>query len=483
MDALQKIDVLQERYVIQKQLGDRYGQKTYLARDRQTETFVVIKLILFTSELKWETVKLFEREANTLKSLHHSAIPRYLDYFDVETGSGKGFALVQSFIAADSLSQHVSKGHRFTETELKDIARDILKVFNYLHSQQPPIIHRDIKPSNLLLSDPPPSDKAESSNRLKTGQLFLVDFGSVQAMQSDGGTRTVVGTYGYMPPEQFGDRAVPASDLYGLGATLIYLASGQHPADLPQKNLRICFEDSVLLSADFVQWLRTMTAPALEKRFSSAQQALDALLHQPNNKASSSLRQKQTHPLPILTKPAGSKVILHKTSNHLEIVVPPKGFTPSLIPTIIFASIWNVFLLGWYSMAFRMGLFGLFPGLFAIGHLYAGIGMIISVLQALFGTTTLFINDQTITVEHQLLGFTRQKPKPADRKDIIRVEQSQATHTTKKGRHTSETVSPQLSIWAGTKQFNIGGNNVLSTIELEWLAGEVSAWLNLPASQ
>lgn len=82
-------------------------------------------------------------------------------------------------------------------------------------------------------------------------------------------------------------------------------------------------------------------------------------------------------------------------------------------------------------MAFGLGPFGLFPGLFAIGHLYAGIGMVISVLQSLFGTTTLFIDDRTIAVEHQLLGFTRQKPKPAHREDIIRVEQSQTTHTTR----------------------------------------------------
>ena len=55
--------------------------------------------------------------------------------------------------------------------------------------------------------------------------MYLVDFGAVQAAAVEQGTITVVGTYGYMPPEQFGGRAVAASDLYSLGATLIYLAS------------------------------------------------------------------------------------------------------------------------------------------------------------------------------------------------------------------------------------------------------------------
>jgi serine/threonine protein kinase len=48
-----------------------------------------------------------------------------------------------------------------------------------------------------------------------------------------GSTKTVAGTYGYMQPERFGDRAVPVSDPYALGTTLIYLVAGQHPADMP----------------------------------------------------------------------------------------------------------------------------------------------------------------------------------------------------------------------------------------------------------
>ena len=75
----------------------------------------------------------------------------------------------------------------------------------YLHSQTPPIIHRDLKPSNILLTD----RSAHSQ-----GQVYLVDFGSVQApFLQPTGTLTIVGAYGYMPPEQFGGRAEPASDL------------------------------------------------------------------------------------------------------------------------------------------------------------------------------------------------------------------------------------------------------------------------------
>jgi serine/threonine protein kinase len=100
-------------------------------------------------------------------------------------------------------------------------------------NQHPPtVIHRDIKPSNILLGD-------RSGNSL--GQVYLVDFGSVQTV-ADGGTITVVGIYGYMPPEQFGGKTIPASDLYSLGATLIDLLTRTHPADLPSRNGCIRFE-------------------------------------------------------------------------------------------------------------------------------------------------------------------------------------------------------------------------------------------------
>ncbi|MBD1874302.1 hypothetical protein H6F75_12480 [Nodosilinea sp. FACHB-131] len=83
------------------------------------------------------------------------------------------------------------------------IAKALLDILEYLYRLQPPVIHRDIKPSNVLL-------KNRSGN--SPGEVYLIDFGSVQTA-AHGGTVTVVGTYGYMPPEQFGGRSLPASDL------------------------------------------------------------------------------------------------------------------------------------------------------------------------------------------------------------------------------------------------------------------------------
>ncbi|MEL7352354.1 MAG: serine/threonine-protein kinase [Cyanobacteria bacterium P01_A01_bin.116] len=274
----------QPRYQLNAVLGKRPGRRTFLATDlanwpptqqqaqqkQAQQKQVVIKLVLLGPDCSWDMIRLFEREATTLKLLDHPAIPDYLDFFEIKTRQGAGFALVQTYLPAQSLQTLVASGRRFSEPQLKAIAQAMLEVLTYLHQQSPAVIHRDIKPSNLLLDE----SFFESEG---TPEVYLVDFGAVRTAKPDG-TLTVVGTYGYMPPEQFGGRAHPASDLYSLGATLIYLATGQHPADLMQDNLQIEFEPHVQLSHTFTQWLRHVTYADLLRRLPTAKQAKQVLL-------------------------------------------------------------------------------------------------------------------------------------------------------------------------------------------------------------
>lgn len=258
---------LPERYKITSLLGKQPGRRTFLAQDHQTDTPVVIKLVLFGPDFTWQELKLFEREAETLKSLDHPAIPKYLDSFEVNTHLGQGYALVQTYIEAPSLKEIVESGHRFKESQLQPIAQALLSILYHLHNCYPMVIHRDIKPSNILL---------KAKTKETPAKLYLIDFGSVQTAQTDG-TMTIVGTYGYMPPEQFGGRAKPASDLYSLGATLIYLATGKHPTELSQESLQIQFSEHVDFSASFTQWLTQLTHTSLTQRTATAKQALQQL--------------------------------------------------------------------------------------------------------------------------------------------------------------------------------------------------------------
>jgi serine/threonine protein kinase len=266
---LQTKQVLQGRYQLQQQLGNNAGRQTWLATDIKISPAepVTVKLLAFSPQMKWDDFKLFEREASVLKQLNHPRIPKYRDYFSLDKQTGAGlcwFGLVQDYMPGCSLQQLLDRGKRFTEIQVRSIATQVLEILTYLHKLNPSVLHQNIKPSNLILG--------------KDKQVYLVDFGAVQNTAAvEGVTFTVVGTSGYAPLEQFWGKAVPPSDLYALGATLIHLLTGISPADLPQHNLRFQFQDQVSINSSLVSWIEALTEPDLELRLRTASQALKDL--------------------------------------------------------------------------------------------------------------------------------------------------------------------------------------------------------------
>lgn len=367
--------LIKERYQIKKILGTQYIQQTLLALDRKTQKLVVIKLLALNRNKERETYSLFAKEAEILKELQHVAIPKYLDYFEIESRYGKSFALVQSYIDGLSLEEYVKRGRTFSEAELKQIAQAILKTLIYLHNRDLPIIHRDIKPSNILLTN-------RSGN--SAGQIYLVGLGSVQAAVNQLGLRTIIGTYGYMPPEQFGGFAVFASDLYGLGTTLIYSASGHSPADLPQKDLQVCFENVVNLSPGFTDWLRSITAPSLDRRLSSAEEAMERL----RNLAFAQYRNRK---LANSTKSSSKKISI-VNRNGLEITLRQRSLNFILILGILFTISCDVFIIAFWTAVIYRWIFrgwSVFMGnwyflLIALPHLYVGFWLTKKILLKLF---------------------------------------------------------------------------------------------------
>jgi serine/threonine protein kinase len=448
-------EIFSSRYEVQQQLGKKAGRRTLLARDLITQELAIVKLLTFGGDFEWDDLKLFEREAETLKSLSHPLIPRYLDYFDVNLPTIKGFALVQSYIPAQTLEQYLQTGRTFTEAEIKQIAKAILEILIYLHGLHPPVIHRDIE---------------RSGNSV--GQVYLVDFGSVQTvLATEGSTRTVVGTYGYMPLEQFGGRTVAASDIYSLGATLIYLATGIQPADLPQKDFRIQFEQAANLSPDFSNWLRRLIEPNLEKRVSSALEALQAL-DKPQILQLTDL---------TISKPVDSKIQLTRNQDLLEIIIRPSGWQASMLFFGAFAIAWNSFILFWTIGALLIPFPVNIPfALFSLPFWGAGGSMMYGVLFTLWGSTRLRLDEQQVALTYELFGFKFDRPKRSPRQNITKLVYS-PQYFTKDSDGDRIHVPAQLDIWAGVKKYQIGGNNspIKSEAEMEWLAQELSTWLGI----
>jgi serine/threonine protein kinase len=309
---------------------------------------------------------------------------------------------VQQLVEGKSLAQAIADGWHGSEEDIKQIAEQVLDVLIYLHELKPPVIHRDIKPQNVILQP----------NR----KIALVDFGAVQDTyrSTQVGGSTVVGTYGYMPPEQFRGKAVPATDLYALGATILFLLTGRSPVELPEIKLKLSFRDSVNISSHFADWLDKMIEPAIEDRFSSAKQSLNALQNPILPSLESRIRSLEiSHSLGLNSdhndtkyqypKPLGSRIEIKKSNNILKVDIPAAGLRGEGISLLLFAIFWNVFLIVWTSFALRVGAFALF----SIPFWVVGIGIAYAGLSIVFGKVYLVISDRTFSIDWDILGVKR----------------------------------------------------------------------------
>ncbi len=390
MTILQPQEIINQRYQLERQLGQNAGRETWLAKDLEKESeLVVVKLLAFGGNIQWEDLKLFEREANVLKQLDHPRIPKYRDYFSIDDRS-LWFGLVQEYIQGDSLREHLAKGHKFIESEVKQIAIAILEILIYLHELNPQVLHRDLKPSNLILT----GNEGDAPN------IYLVDFGAVQDKTSaEGKSFTVVGTYGYAPMEQYGGRAVAASDLYALGATIIYLLTGVSPAELPQDDdARIVFCDRTSANPKLVKWIQKLVEPIVKKRYTSARLALEYLT-MPQDVISTIRRDvlpKKQSGLPSshrqIYAPYGTNIQLKQSEGQLKITTSIK--------------FWSVLM--WTSVITLMGML-ILPSIFSdIFALTIWLGFIVFSLFQIFKFLSIIeleINDLGICLSRYLFGL------------------------------------------------------------------------------
>jgi serine/threonine protein kinase len=209
------------RYVVVRVLGEGAQASTFEAVDKLEGRLVAIKRFALRVAKQWKDVELAEREARVLASLSHPRLPAYVEHFE----EGGALYLVMERIEGVSLSDYVKKGGTWREDDVVGLLEQASVVLGYLHSRSPPIIHRDLKPGNVI--------------RKPDGSFAFVDFGAVRDRLRPEGGSTVVGTFGYMAPEQFQGRAVPASDVYAVGATALWMLTGYQPEDLPHKGLAI----------------------------------------------------------------------------------------------------------------------------------------------------------------------------------------------------------------------------------------------------
>jgi len=265
MDGTSRVgQLIADRYRIVGSLGEGGIGVTLRVEELATGRLLAAKELSLRGMRDWKVLELFQREASVLARLEHPRVPRYVDHFDVEVDGERRFYLIQEIAPGRPLSEWLAGGWRPDEAEVRRIADQLLVILGALHALEPPVVHRDIKPHNLVRDD--------------DGTIWLIDFGAVQdaLRQTATGGSTIAGTFGYMAPEQLRGQATPATDLFGVGATVLTLLTGKTIGDVPQKKMRPQL-DGVVRSPGLRAWLETMLEPDPADRFPSAAAARKAL--------------------------------------------------------------------------------------------------------------------------------------------------------------------------------------------------------------
>ncbi|MBM0741697.1 pentapeptide repeat-containing protein [Phormidium sp. CLA17] len=266
--------LLRDRYRIIQALGQGGFGATFLAANESLpgKPSCVIKQLRpnATAPHVMEMAReLFAREAATLGRIgNHPQIPSLLDYFEEDAI----FYLVQEYVSGLTLQQEIKGSGPRSENQVKMFLSEILPILEYVHGSK--VIHRDIKPANMI-------------RRNQDQKLVLIDFGAVknqntqQTSTSDQTALTsyAIGTPGFAPPEQMAMRPVPASDIYALGVTCIYLLTGKSPKDLDYdpSTGELLWQKYVSISEHFQAVLSKMLEISVKQRYRTAPEVFRAL--------------------------------------------------------------------------------------------------------------------------------------------------------------------------------------------------------------
>jgi predicted Ser/Thr protein kinase len=213
------VDALAGNYELLQEIGRGGMGIVYAGRDIRLDRLVAIKVLpdLASTDAVRER---FLREAKAAARLSH---PSIVPIYSADDRNGVTF-MVMAYVDGTTLTARLRDGRALAPQDAVPILRDVALALDCAHSRG--VIHRDVKPENILV------------DRL-TGRAMVTDFGIARladAMQAGALTRTgqVLGTVGYMSPEQVTDADIDGrSDLYSLGVVAFECLAGKLPFDGP----------------------------------------------------------------------------------------------------------------------------------------------------------------------------------------------------------------------------------------------------------
>jgi serine/threonine protein kinase len=209
------------RYSLIEPLGKGGVGQVWRARDELLRREVAVKEVVFpatVSELDRAAMQArVLREARAAAALPHSSV---VTVYDVIRDQTRGY-IVMELITASSITELVERRGPMAVDRVARIACQMVEVLEVAH--QHGIIHRDVKPGNVMV--------------LEDGSIKLADFGIAWIKDDPKITASglVLGSPSFMAPEQAqGMESTPATDMWGLGATIYYAVEGELPFDKGQ---------------------------------------------------------------------------------------------------------------------------------------------------------------------------------------------------------------------------------------------------------
>lgn len=285
--------IIEGKYEVLKLIGKGGMSKVYLAMDKNLNKQWAIKEIERKAYDKNNEVVVASAmaEANMMKKLDYPSLPRIVDIIEKENV----IYVVMDYIEGETLSSVLSKEGAQPQEVVIEWAKELCRVLDYLHTQNPPIIYRDMKPANIMLQP--------------NGNIKLIDFGIAREYKEQNLADTVsLGTKGYAAPEQFGGKGQTdaRTDVYCLGVTLYHLLTGQNPCEPPYEIYPIRYWNPQL-SSGLEAIIQKCTQLNPEDRYQSCAELLYALDHY--DEMDEGYRRKQKRKLNVFFATSGAAVL------------------------------------------------------------------------------------------------------------------------------------------------------------------------------
>ncbi|WP_446011350.1 protein kinase domain-containing protein [Candidatus Electrothrix sp.] len=219
LNTLHINELIDDRYLILKELGRGGMSVVYRALDNKTGETVALKFLNPVNTLPYlELVVKFRNEVKVISTLDHANIINFH-----ATGDYKGTPyLVTELLEGDSLAGLLKKGIKLSINEALILIGEVAEALHCIHSHN--IIHRDVKPSNIFIVN----------SAIEQPEIKLLDFGLAHIMElsNSENNENMSGTFSYMSPEATGiirKQLDERSDLYSVGVILYYLLAERLP--------------------------------------------------------------------------------------------------------------------------------------------------------------------------------------------------------------------------------------------------------------